>query len=404
MKGRPKSPPMENPSYVCEQCGKLHQVNNKYKLKVRKYCSISCANKARPVLFGVAAFVGPPKPKHLRKKSEAQYTTIICLHCEKEHRVQKSAEKRGAKFCSNSCQMQYKYKDHVKVPRDRKARAKTARVKVISETDIYLQVQRVRNLDGEQWAQVISAEQRHYFVSNMGRFKSVDKIYGSETLVKGSAFKRNKAMRETAVYVHIGARNYELHQLVARNFVQNPKGYKFIDWRDGNRLNNRADNLTWGPAKYADVTDEMRLQNFIDNVGMVCEWPGVVHNVIQYVLTDDVSFINKAWSSALLRLPQTIKGLCFIKWKSKIDDDTAQDITQNTLMKLKQLLDAKRMSSPVKMESYIKSTAVREMLQYFQKNPKFVSVHQDNNKGDKFSLYETMTHDEYAYTPTWGQF
>lgn len=62
-----------------------------------------------------------------------------------------------------------------------------------------------------------------------------------------------------------------VHRLVAEAFVDNPKGYKYIDHLDSDRHNNKPDNLVWctqseniaaaysrGRRKYVPMSDEAR--------------------------------------------------------------------------------------------------------------------------------------------------
>ena len=56
------------------------------------------------------------------------------------------------------------------------------------------------------------------------------------------------------VYVNISKENKKhnlrVHKLVAEAFIDNPNNYKQINHIDGNRQNNRADNLEWYDSSY----------------------------------------------------------------------------------------------------------------------------------------------------------
>ena len=88
-------------------------------------------------------------------------------------------------------------------------------------------------LEGEEWRQLNGT---HYSISNLGRARS---NYGKTKLLKqrlnhGGYFK-----------VSINGHNKFAHRLVAELFVVNILLDGAVNHKDGNRQNNRADNLEW---------------------------------------------------------------------------------------------------------------------------------------------------------------
>lgn len=82
-----------------------------------------------------------------------------------------------------------------------------------------------------------------YQVSNTGNIKSM---------------RRNKLMKQSMRkgYKRIGLHGenfkimtYSVHRLVAMEFVQNPNNNPVINHKDGNKLNNNANNLEWVTQK-----------------------------------------------------------------------------------------------------------------------------------------------------------
>ena len=92
-----------------------------------------------------------------------------------------------------------------------------------------------------------------YEVSNFGRVRSLDRYVegkdGSRRKIKGRMI--NPTL-DRAGYpkVHLSVDNkktmYRVHKLVAEHFIEKPlEGKWFVNRKDGDRTNNKVDNLYW---------------------------------------------------------------------------------------------------------------------------------------------------------------
>ena len=96
-----------------------------------------------------------------------------------------------------------------------------------------------------------------YQVSNLGRVKSlshiVEKSDGSIQTYKEKVLHLGSM---TSGYNFAGltknkiCKNYSVHRLVAKTFIPNPNNYKDVNHKDGNKKNNRIDNLEWCSRSY----------------------------------------------------------------------------------------------------------------------------------------------------------
>ena len=84
-----------------------------------------------------------------------------------------------------------------------------------------------------------------YQISNFGRVKSFkSKLpYLINKFVNGGYYKLSLHKNGVA------KRNVCVHRLVATAFIENPNDKPFVNHIDGNKLNNRADNLEWCTPK-----------------------------------------------------------------------------------------------------------------------------------------------------------
>ena len=86
-----------------------------------------------------------------------------------------------------------------------------------------------------------------YQVSNLGRVRSLKHRGKNEIRIRKIRIRKDNYM-DISLYKN-GKAKYELiHRLVAEYFVYNPKKYKYVNHKDGNKHNNIYTNLEWVTA------------------------------------------------------------------------------------------------------------------------------------------------------------
>lgn len=107
----------------------------------------------------------------------------------------------------------------------------------------------------EEWKFVVGYEGK-YQVSNLGRVRSVDHYveqissYGSHQrrLMRGRVLKQNKTRTGYMIVYFSTGKKYQwhtVHRLVADAFIPNPYHLRDVNHTNGDKSNNRADNLEW---------------------------------------------------------------------------------------------------------------------------------------------------------------
>lgn len=104
----------------------------------------------------------------------------------------------------------------------------------------------------EVWKPIKKYE-KWYEISDRGRVKSKDRkvrgSYNSKRLLKGrikAAWISNRGYRRIQLCNEENHKHFQISRLVAEAFIgKQPKNKKFINHIDGNKLNDRVENLEW---------------------------------------------------------------------------------------------------------------------------------------------------------------
>ena len=107
----------------------------------------------------------------------------------------------------------------------------------------------------EVWKEISGYNER-YEVSNYGRVRSNDMIVNGRLQnchnKKGRILKPHtdkEGYKGVVLCVNQKRKTFRLHRLVEAAFIPNPDNLPEIDHIDGDRANNRADNLRWSTRK-----------------------------------------------------------------------------------------------------------------------------------------------------------
>lgn len=114
-------------------------------------------------------------------------------------------------------------------------------------------LENLHNFEYEEWKD-IEGFKGIYQVSNLGRIKSLKRKRVKKDRILKPAIKMNSDGRRTYFYVHLSNGRHRsvhyVHRLVAMAFIPNPKGYKYINHKDCDMLNNHYKNLEWCTQKH----------------------------------------------------------------------------------------------------------------------------------------------------------
>lgn len=91
-----------------------------------------------------------------------------------------------------------------------------------------------------------------YQISNLGRVYSFDRVIPSKagsTMVRKAKYlvlcNRRGYVAVTLINLNSKKKQITVHRLVAQHFIDNPENKRCVNHIDGNKRNNRVDNLEW---------------------------------------------------------------------------------------------------------------------------------------------------------------
>lgn len=107
-----------------------------------------------------------------------------------------------------------------------------------------------------------------------------------------------------------GNYNYYLHREVAKLYVKNPNGYKYVDFKDGNKENVRSDNLVWVDETSARLDNMKLMKKRLGDTYLECKDCGGNAQGKEGVCTSCLAkrHSNNLRKNKLSKIKETFKG------------------------------------------------------------------------------------------------
>lgn len=101
-------------------------------------------------------------------------------------------------------------------------------------------------IPGERWRQAKGFSER-YFVSNMGRIftTSAHNKKNNPAIMKPAQEFDKRRGRPGYMKTIMDGRTVIVHRVIAATWIPNPDGKPFVNHKNGNKADNRAENLEW---------------------------------------------------------------------------------------------------------------------------------------------------------------
>lgn len=157
------------------------------------------------------------------------------------------------------------------------------------------------NLTEQEIWKSISEFDNQYEVSNLGRFRSIDRTIirkGSQAKIKGKIL---KGQQDAYGYVTMTIKNKQVkaHRLVAKYFVENPLNKSQVNHKNGIKSDNRAINLEW--CSHEENMKHLYLTMPFEHKNQKqkrMEREDLIKKLILFVESETIEEVKNAWVSA----------------------------------------------------------------------------------------------------------
>lgn len=99
----------------------------------------------------------------------------------------------------------------------------------------------------ETWKEIGSSKTKKFYISDHGELKC-ETVHG-EQLIKPTKHRNHYVANVWLLSIGNKKRNISIHLEVAKAFIPNPEGLKYIIHLDGDTSNNHYKNLRWATLK-----------------------------------------------------------------------------------------------------------------------------------------------------------
>jgi hypothetical protein len=153
-------------------------------------------------------------------------------------------------------------------------------------------------LENEIWKEINieNEDTSGYYISSLGRFKNK----------KGVVMKDYKPHHSGYIYLRVNIKKYALHRLVALTFIENTENKPFVNHIDGNKVNNKLENLEWVTCS------ENNLHNY--KIGLI---NGYKRKISQYDLQMNLIENFNSIKEASIKLNIGLSGIKAVLYKKQ---------------------------------------------------------------------------------------